>query len=87
MNVTQVYVDVCAEATCGVSSGCSGQLSVSDKPSVLDCGSVALVTVSVEAKAVCSCAAREHLHQSCASYPRNPCYNGGMCLDTQGGYR
>ncbi|XP_063045235.1 neural-cadherin [Engraulis encrasicolus] len=87
VNVTQVFVDVCAEAACGVGSGCSSQLTVGDKPSVLDCGGVALVTVAVEAKAVCSCAAREHLHQSCSSYHRNPCLNGGQCLDTQGGYR
>uniref|UniRef100_A0AAY4EQZ0 Uncharacterized protein n=1 Tax=Denticeps clupeoides TaxID=299321 RepID=A0AAY4EQZ0_9TELE len=87
VNVTQVHVDECAEANCGGSGGCSTQLSVSDKPSVVDCGHTALVSVTVEATAVCSCSAREHLHQSCASYPRSPCHNGGVCVDAQNGYR
>ncbi len=25
--------------------------------------------------------------QSCSVYPRNPCHNGGVCVDTQSGYR
>ncbi|XP_016104545.1 putative neural-cadherin 2 [Sinocyclocheilus grahami] len=48
---------------------------------------MALVSVTVEATAVCSCSARENLHQSCSVYPRTPCHNGGVCVDTQSGYR
>ncbi|XP_066511028.1 neural-cadherin-like [Hoplias malabaricus] len=87
VNVTQVHVDECAAADCGGGGGCSTRLSVSDRPTVVDSGSMALVSVTLEATAVCSCAAREHLHQACSTYPWNPCHNGGVCVDTQSGYR
>ncbi|KAI1885496.1 hypothetical protein AGOR_G00204290 [Albula goreensis] len=38
-------------------------------------------------EAQCGCSARESLHLSCASYPRNPCLNGGTCADSELGYR
>ncbi|RXN33018.1 neural-cadherin-like protein [Labeo rohita] len=87
VNVTQVHVDECVDADCRGGGGCTSHLSVTDKPAVVDSGSMALVSVTVEATAVCSCSAREHLHQSCSVYPRNPCHNGGVCVDTQSGYR
>ncbi|XP_030620846.1 neural-cadherin [Chanos chanos] len=87
VNITQVHVDECSSTDCRGSGGCTTQLSVSDKPTVVDSGSMTLVSVTVETMAVCSCSAREHLHQSCSSYPRNPCHNGGVCVDTQSGYR
>ncbi|XP_076854322.1 LOW QUALITY PROTEIN: neural-cadherin [Brachyhypopomus gauderio] len=87
VNVTQVHVDECASTPCGGGAGCTTQLSVSDKPVVVDSGSLALVSVMLKATAVCACSAREHLHQSCSTYPRNPCHNGGVCVDTQSGYR
>lgn len=87
VNVTQVHVDECVDADCRGGGGCTSHLSVTDKPAVVDSGSMALVSVTVEATAVCSCSAREHLHQSCSIYPRNPCHNGGVCVDTQSGYR
>ncbi|XP_049326854.1 neural-cadherin [Astyanax mexicanus] len=87
VNVTQVHVDECAAADCGGGGGCSTRLSVSDRPTVVDSGSMALVSVTLEAAAVCSCSAREHLHQGCSTYPWNPCHNGGVCVDTQSGYR
>ncbi|KAG6940614.1 Cadherin-N, partial [Chelydra serpentina] len=34
-----------------------------------------------------TCSARDRVHQSCASYPRSPCLNGGTCIDTLNGYR
>ncbi|KAI2662461.1 Neural-cadherin [Labeo rohita] len=86
VNVTQVHVDECVDADCRGGGGCTSHLSVTDKPAVVDSGSMALVSVTVEATAVCSCSAREHLHQSCSVYPRNPCHNGGVCVDTQSGY-
>ncbi|XP_036440182.1 neural-cadherin [Colossoma macropomum] len=87
VNVTQVHIDECAAADCGGGGGCTTRLSVSDRPTVVDSGSMALVSVTLEATAVCSCAAREHLHQGCSTYPWNPCHNGGVCMDTQSGYR
>uniref|UniRef100_A0A8C2GD54 Si:ch211-186j3.6 n=1 Tax=Cyprinus carpio TaxID=7962 RepID=A0A8C2GD54_CYPCA len=87
VNVTQVHVDECVDADCRGGGGCTSHLSVTDKPAVVDSGSMALVSVTLEATAVCSCSAREHLHQSCSVYPRTPCHNGGVCVDTQSGYR
>ncbi|KAJ7985830.1 hypothetical protein DPEC_G00344550 [Dallia pectoralis] len=87
VNLSQVHVDECADANCANSGGCSNVLSVSDTPTVVDSGSMALVSVTVESTAVCSCSGREHVHQSCSSYPRNPCFNGGVCVDTQNGFR
>ncbi|XP_019740005.1 neural-cadherin [Hippocampus comes] len=37
--------------------------------------------------AVCACPGRQQVHQPCDAYPRNPCFNGGVCVDTQHGYR
>ncbi|CDQ83036.1 unnamed protein product [Oncorhynchus mykiss] len=48
---------------------------------------MSLVSVTVESTAVCSCSGREHVHKICSSYPRNPCFNGGICVDTPSGYR
>ncbi|KAL1007130.1 hypothetical protein UPYG_G00082410 [Umbra pygmaea] len=87
VNVSQVHVDECADADCRGSGGCSNVLSVRDTPTAVDSGSMSLVSVTVESSAVCSCSGREHVHQSCTSYPRNPCFNGGVCVDTQNGYR
>uniref|UniRef100_A0A9J8BIY8 Si:ch211-186j3.6 n=1 Tax=Cyprinus carpio carpio TaxID=630221 RepID=A0A9J8BIY8_CYPCA len=87
VNVTQVHVDECVDADCRGGGGCTSHLSVTDKPALVDSGSMALVSVTLEATAVCSCSAREHLHQSCSVYPRTPCHNGGVCVDTQSGYR
>ncbi|XP_062845988.1 neural-cadherin [Trichomycterus rosablanca] len=86
-NVTQVHVDECAVADCAGGGGCVNRLSVSERPAVVDSESMTLVSVTLESTAVCSCSAREHLHQGCATYPRNPCHNGGFCVDTQSGYR
>uniref|UniRef100_A0AAZ3QNN6 Neural-cadherin-like n=1 Tax=Oncorhynchus tshawytscha TaxID=74940 RepID=A0AAZ3QNN6_ONCTS len=87
VNISQVHVDECANTDCGGSGGCSNVLSVSDTPTVVDSGSLSLVSVTVESTAVCSCSGREHVHKICSSYPRNPCFNGGICVDTQSGYR
>ncbi|TRY91649.1 hypothetical protein DNTS_028322 [Danionella cerebrum] len=87
VNVTQVHVDECVDADCRGGGGCTSQLTVTERPAVVDSGSMALVSVRVESTAVCGCSAREHLHQSCSIYPRNPCYNGGACVDTLSGYR
>ncbi|CAL8404575.1 unnamed protein product [Boreogadus saida] len=58
-------------------------LSVVDALTVVDCGPVGLVSVTVEAMAVCTCPGRDHSHQPCGTYPRSPCFNGGTCVDTQ----
>ncbi|KAM6977861.1 LOW QUALITY PROTEIN: neural-cadherin [Aplochiton taeniatus] len=88
VNVSQVGVDECHSSECpSPASGCSSILTVRDTPTVLDCGTLSLVSVTVESAAVCVCAGREHTHQPCNAYPRNPCFNGGVCFDTQNGYR
>uniref|UniRef100_A0A3B3CPW6 Si:ch211-186j3.6 n=1 Tax=Oryzias melastigma TaxID=30732 RepID=A0A3B3CPW6_ORYME len=87
VSVFQIRVDECPSSGCAGSGGCSSLLNVRDTPTVVDCGTMSLVSVTVESTAVCSCPGREQVHQSCASYPRNPCFNGGVCVDTQHGYR
>ncbi|XP_016887842.1 neural-cadherin [Cynoglossus semilaevis] len=87
VSVSHVQVDECPSSECSGSGGCSTVLNVRDTPTVVDCGSMSLVSITVESTAVCSCTGREQSHQSCASYPRNPCFNGGVCVDTQHGYR
>ncbi|KAG7473620.1 hypothetical protein MATL_G00097750 [Megalops atlanticus] len=87
VNISQVHIDECTAMDCGGSGGCSNHLTISDTPTVVDSGSMSLVSVTVTATAVCSCLGREHLHQMCSSYPQNPCHNGGVCIDSQSGYR
>ncbi|XP_041123428.1 neural-cadherin [Polyodon spathula] len=87
LNVTQVHVDECVQTDCRDSAGCSNHLTVSDTPTVVDSGNMSLVSLTVGVNAVCTCSSREHLHQSCSSYPRNPCHNGGICMGSQNGYR
>uniref|UniRef100_A0A1A7XDW5 Uncharacterized protein n=2 Tax=Nothobranchiidae TaxID=405002 RepID=A0A1A7XDW5_9TELE len=87
VSVFQVRVDECTSSECSSAGGCTNTLNVRDTPTVVDCGTMSLVSVMVESTAVCSCPGREQSHQSCATYPRNPCFNGGICVDTQHGYR
>ncbi|CAL8404574.1 unnamed protein product [Boreogadus saida] len=87
VNVSQVRVDECPGSDCDGASGCTTTLSVRDALTVVDCGPVGLVSVTVEAMAVCTCPGRDHSHQPCGTYPRSPCFNGGTCVDTQNGYR
>ncbi|KAI9517849.1 hypothetical protein NQZ68_001018 [Dissostichus eleginoides] len=87
VNVFQIRVDECPRSECGEAGGCSNVLNVRDTPTVVDCGTMSLVSVTVESTAVCSCSGREQSHQPCNTYPRNPCFNGGVCVDTQHGYR
>lgn len=87
ISVFQIRVDECPRSECAGASGCGNVLNVRDTPTVVDCGSMSLVSVTVESTAVCSCPGREQSHQPCSVYPRNPCFNGGVCVDTQHGYR
>ena len=87
ISVFQIRVDECPGSECAGASGCTNVLNVRDTPTVVDCGTMSLVSVTVESTAVCSCPGREQSHQPCNTYPRNPCFNGGMCVDTQHGYR
>ncbi|XP_077475964.1 neural-cadherin [Stigmatopora argus] len=87
VRVYQVRVDECPRTECGGAGGCASALAVRDTPTVVDCGSLALVSVTVEASPVCACPGRQRAHQPCDAYPRNPCFNGGVCVDTQHGYR
>uniref|UniRef100_A0A803W497 Uncharacterized protein n=1 Tax=Ficedula albicollis TaxID=59894 RepID=A0A803W497_FICAL len=85
LTISQIDVDECRSANC--SEGCTNHLSVSDIPTVMDTGSVSFVSLSTSSHGICSCWARERLHQPCSSYPRSPCLNGGICIDTLNGYR
>uniref|UniRef100_A0A3Q2CVV9 Si:ch211-186j3.6 n=1 Tax=Cyprinodon variegatus TaxID=28743 RepID=A0A3Q2CVV9_CYPVA len=87
VSVFQVRVDECPGSECAGTGGCTNVLTVRDTPTVVDCGTMSLVSVTLESRAVCSCSGRDQSHQPCASYPRNPCFNGGVCVDTQHGYR
>ncbi|KAF3686954.1 Neural-cadherin Cadherin-N [Channa argus] len=86
VSVFQVRIDECPSSECSKASGCTNVLNVRDTPTVVDCGTMSLVSVTVESTAVCSCSGRDQSHQPCAAYPRNPCFNGGICVDTQHGY-
>uniref|UniRef100_A0A3P8S899 Si:ch211-186j3.6 n=1 Tax=Amphiprion percula TaxID=161767 RepID=A0A3P8S899_AMPPE len=86
VSVSQVRVDECPSSECAGAGGCTNILNVRDTPTVVDCGTMSLVSVTVESTAVCSCPGREQSHQPCTAYPRNPCFNGGVCVDTQHGY-
>ncbi|XP_061877314.1 neural-cadherin isoform X1 [Entelurus aequoreus] len=89
VRVSQVGVDECggSHSQCQGAGGCMGVVKVRDTPTVVDCGTSSLVSVTVETVAVCSCPGRELTHQSCSAYPTSPCFNGGVCVDTQHGYR
>ncbi|XP_061620755.1 neural-cadherin [Phyllopteryx taeniolatus] len=87
VRVYQVRVDECPQSECGGAGGCSSVVDVRDAATVVDCGSRSLVSVTVEAAAVCACPGRQQTHQPCDAYPRNLCFNGGVCVDTQHGYR
>uniref|UniRef100_A0A3Q3XD46 Uncharacterized protein n=1 Tax=Mola mola TaxID=94237 RepID=A0A3Q3XD46_MOLML len=87
ISVFQIQVDECPNSECAGASGCTNVLNVRDAPTVVDCGTMSLVSVTLESAAVCSCPGREQSHQPCSAYPRNPCFNGGVCVDTQHGYR
>uniref|UniRef100_A0A6Q2Y7V5 Uncharacterized protein n=1 Tax=Esox lucius TaxID=8010 RepID=A0A6Q2Y7V5_ESOLU len=86
-NVSQVLLDDCVYTDCRADGGCSTHLSVSDTPTLVDAGKAALVSVTVTSSAVCGCSGRDRVHQECSSYPTNPCFNGGTCVDTLSGYR
>ncbi|CAM4543358.1 unnamed protein product [Lepidochelys kempii] len=87
VNISQIDVDECGRIDCSGGSGCTNYFTVSDIPTVMDAGDVSFVSVTITISAVCTCSARERVHQSCASYPRSPCLNGGTCIDTLNGYR
>ncbi|KAF3833176.1 hypothetical protein F7725_026841 [Dissostichus mawsoni] len=77
VNVFQIRVDECPGSECGGAGGCSNVLNVRDTPTVVDCGTMSLVSVTVESTAVCSCSGREQSHQPCNTYPRNPASTAG----------
>ncbi|XP_062997498.1 neural-cadherin-like [Elgaria multicarinata webbii] len=87
VNVSQIDVDECHGTDCSGNSGCANYITVSDIPTVMDTGSVSLVSITTTTTAVCTCAARERVHRSCSSYSHNPCFNGGTCIDMLNGYR
>uniref|UniRef100_A0A8C7PBT5 Neural-cadherin-like n=1 Tax=Oncorhynchus mykiss TaxID=8022 RepID=A0A8C7PBT5_ONCMY len=87
VNVSQVEVDECVYTDCRPGGGCSTQLSVSDTPTLVDAGNIALVSMTMMSSARCGCSARDRVHQACSSYRTNPCFNGGTCMDTLSGYR
>ncbi|NXL30986.1 CADN protein, partial [Glaucidium brasilianum] len=87
LNISQIDVDECRSANCSEGNGCTNYLAMGDIPTVTDTGSVSFISVTTTVNAVCACSARDRVHQSCSSYPRSPCLNGGMCIDTLNGYR
>ncbi|NXC74003.1 CADN protein, partial [Anhinga anhinga] len=87
LNISQIDVDECRSANCSEGNDCTNYFAVSDSPTVMDTGSVSFVSVTTTISAVCTCSARDRVHQSCSSYPQSPCLNGGMCIDTLNGYR
>uniref|UniRef100_A0ACB8EA14 Uncharacterized protein n=1 Tax=Sphaerodactylus townsendi TaxID=933632 RepID=A0ACB8EA14_9SAUR len=87
VNVSQIDVDECHKTDCGGSGGCANYITVSDISTVTDTGSVSLVSITTSVNAICTCTARDRIHRSCNSYARNPCLNGGTCIDMLHGYR
>ncbi|XP_061450651.1 neural-cadherin-like [Rhineura floridana] len=86
-NLSQIDVGECHRTDCSGSSGCVNYFTVSDIPTVMDTGSVSLVSITTSVSAVCTCASRERVHRPCSSYSHNPCFNGGTCIDMLNGYR
>ncbi|KAJ7311916.1 hypothetical protein JRQ81_006236, partial [Phrynocephalus forsythii] len=86
VNVSQTDVDECRKADCSGSSGCTNYITVSDSPTLMDAGSVSLVSITTSISAICTCAARERIPRPCTSYAHNPCSNGGTCIDMLNGY-
>ncbi|KAK1794615.1 hypothetical protein P4O66_001333 [Electrophorus voltai] len=87
VTILQVGVNECAYTDCSHTGGCSSKVVFSDTPSILNSGSVSLVSLSATASAQCGCQARESKHLSCSTYPYGPCLNGGSCMDSDMGYR
>lgn len=87
ISIFQIGVDECIWSDCAGASGCNSDVTVRDTPTVVDSGTMSLVSVTVESTAVCYCPGREQVHQPCSVYPKNPCFNGGICVDSQHGYR
>ncbi|KAJ6666039.1 hypothetical protein lerEdw1_000943 [Lerista edwardsae] len=87
VNVSQIEVDECHRTDCSGGGSCTNYITVSDIPTVMDTGSVSLVSITTSVNAVCTCAARDRVHRSCSSYSNNPCFNGGTCIDMLNGYR
>ncbi|XP_074864923.1 neural-cadherin-like [Carettochelys insculpta] len=87
VNISQIDGDECGRTDCHGGSGCTTYFTEGDIPTVVDAGNVSLVSITITISAVCTCSARDRVHQSCASYPHNPCLNGGTCIDTLNGYR
>lgn len=87
INITQISIDECVTANCTHSSGCISKHEWSHVPTITTAGGISLVSVTVLSHVLCGCAARESPHLSCSSYQRNPCLNGGTCVDTDLGYR
>ncbi|KAG9342809.1 hypothetical protein JZ751_015681, partial [Albula glossodonta] len=85
--MAQVGVDECVYSDCSHAGGCTSMQNFGHTPAVISGGNTALVSISASVRAQCGCSARESLHLSCASYPRNPCLNGGTCADSELGYR
>ncbi|MGH0159125.1 UNVERIFIED_CONTAM: hypothetical protein FKN15_071875 [Acipenser sinensis] len=80
-------VDECVYSNCSHTGGCTSSVSFSNTPTVVNAGSVSLISISTSSSAQCTCLAREWRHLSCSSYPSNPCLNGGSCMDSDLGYR
>ncbi|NXY89018.1 CADN protein, partial [Alcedo cyanopectus] len=87
INITQIGIDECVAANCTHSSGCISRHEQSPVPTITTAGSVSLVSVTVQSRALCVCAARESSHLPCSAYQASPCLNGGTCMDTEFGYR
>ncbi|KFV19902.1 Neural-cadherin, partial [Tauraco erythrolophus] len=87
LSISQIDIDECRSANCSEGNSCTNHLTVSDIPTVMDTGSVSFGSVTTTINAVCTCSARDRVHQSCSSYSQSPCLNGGMCIDTSNGYR
>ncbi|XP_069073745.1 neural-cadherin-like [Pleurodeles waltl] len=87
VDVLRISYDECMQKDCGRGSGCTSYFTVSEVPSVMDAGSVSLVSITPTVQTVCTCEATDKVHKSCASYAHGPCLNGGTCVDSRNGYR
>ncbi|XP_041045226.1 neural-cadherin [Carcharodon carcharias] len=87
VSISQIAVDACVNADCGMATGCTSSTNFSPVPTLLNAGNVSLVSITTSTTAQCICEARERRRLSCSSYPVNPCLNGGTCVDTDLGFR
>lgn len=89
INITMIKIDECMYENVACESSCTNELVVDNLPKMVNANRTSLVGVNAYIKARCVCGAREEdIPKRCRYLPyKNPCLNGGRCMETRGGVR